>query len=152
MNAASCAVTLSDIPFHGPVGAVRIGLVNARLVVNPTYPEMQESQLNIMVVGTAEGIVMVESGAREVSEDRVLEAIDFAHEQIKKICAAISDLAKRAGKEKREVKAKEFDQPYYDALKAKVGGELSEALDIQPSTLVARMEKLRQPVAHRDSR
>src|SRR6516164_3563733 len=104
INAASCAVTLSDIPFHGPVGAVRIGLINDQMVVNPTYAEMQESLLNIMVVGTAEGIVMVESGAKEVSEDRVLEAIEFAHEQIKKICAAISELAQRGGKTKLEVK------------------------------------------------
>src|SRR5215468_5338802 len=87
INAASCALTLSDIPFHGPVGAVRIGVVNDQLVVNPTYAEMAESLLNIMVVGTAQGIVMVESGAKEISEDRVLEAINFAHEQIKKICA-----------------------------------------------------------------
>ncbi len=129
INAASCALTLSDIPFHGPVGAVRIGLVNDQMVVNPTYAEMQESVLNIMVVGTAEGIVMVESGAKEVSEDRVLEAIEFAHEQIKKICAAISQLAQRGGKKKREVKPAEFDQAYYDALKAKVGDELSDALD-----------------------
>jgi len=129
INAASCAVTLSDIPFHGPVGAVRIGLVNDQMVVNPTYAEMQESVLNIMVVGTAEGIVMVESGAKEVSEDRVLEAIEFAHEQIKKICAAISQLVQRGGKKKREVNPAEFDQAYYDALKAKVGDELSDALD-----------------------
>src|SRR5215470_18431277 len=129
INAASCAVTLSDIPFHGPVGAVRIGLVNDGLVVNPTYAEMQESLLNIMVVGTAEGIVMVESGAKEVSEDRVLEAIEFAHEQIKKICAAMSELAQRGGRTKLEVKPIEFDQAYYNALKGKVGAELSDALD-----------------------
>src|SRR5215475_13727705 len=129
INAASCAVTLSDIPFHGPVGAVRIGLINDQMVVNPTYAEMQESLLNIMVVGTAEGIVMVESGAKEISEDRVLEAIEFAHEQIKKICAAINDLAGRGGKKKKEVAPPEFDQAYYDQLKSKVGDELTDALD-----------------------
>src|SRR5712692_869832 len=110
INAASAALTLSEIPFHGPVGAVRVGLVNDQMVVNPTYEEMQSSLLNIMVVGTAEGIVMVESGAKEVSEDRVLEAIEFAHEQIKKICAAITDLAGRGGKKKREVAPPEFDE------------------------------------------
>jgi polyribonucleotide nucleotidyltransferase len=129
INAASCALTLSDIPFHGPVGAVRIGIVNDQLVANPTYAEMAESLLNIMVVGTAEGIVMVESGGKEISEDRVLEAIEFAHEQIKKICASINDLAARAGNKKMEVKPPEFDQPYYDQLKAKVGAELTDALD-----------------------
>src|ERR1700757_293454 len=78
INAASAALTLSDIPFHGPVGAVRVGIVNDQMVANPTYAEMAESLLNIMVVGTAEGIVMVESGAKEVSEDQVLGAIEFA--------------------------------------------------------------------------
>jgi polyribonucleotide nucleotidyltransferase len=129
INAASCALTLSDIPFHGPVGAVRVGLVNDEYLVNPTYAQMAESLLNIMVVGTADGIVMVESGAREVSEDRVLQAIEFAHEQIKKICSAITDLARRSGKKKKEVAAPEFDQAYYDALKSKVGAELADALD-----------------------
>src|SRR5499425_2114937 len=103
INAASCALTLSDIPFHGPVGAVRVGIVDDQLVVNPTYAQMAQSLLNIMVVGTAQGIVMVESGAKEISEDRVLEAIEFAHEQIKKICASINDLATRGGKKKQEV-------------------------------------------------
>ena len=105
INAASAALTLSDIPFHGPVGAVRVGLVNDQMIVNPTYEEMRESLLNIMVVGTAEGIVMMESGAKEVLEETGTDAIEFAHDQIKKICAAISDLAKRNGKKKREVKA-----------------------------------------------
>jgi len=74
---------------------------------------------------------MVESGAKEISEDRVLEAIEFAHEQIKKICAAISDLSSRGGKKKMEVAPPEFDQAYYNQLKAKIGGELTDALDTQ---------------------
>src|ERR1700756_1287694 len=129
INSASAALTLSDIPFHGPVGAVRIGLVNDQMIVNPTYAEMAESTLNIMVVGTAEGIVMVESGAKEVSEEKVLEAIEFAHDQIKKICAGIVDLAKRGGKPKRAVKDPEMDQAYFDGLMSKVGAELADALD-----------------------
>ena len=77
INAASCALTLSDIPFLGPIGAVRVGLVNGQFTVNPTYDEMRESLVNIMVVGTADGIVMIESGAKEVKEDTVLDAIEF---------------------------------------------------------------------------
>jgi polyribonucleotide nucleotidyltransferase len=111
----------TEIPFHGPVGAVRVGFVNDEYIVNPTYDQMRDSLINIMVVGTAEGIVMVESGAKEVSEEQVLGAIEFAHEQIKKICAAISDLAAKVGKKKIEVKAPEFDQAYYDQLMKKVG-------------------------------
>ncbi|HKW77120.1 MAG TPA: polyribonucleotide nucleotidyltransferase [Terriglobales bacterium] len=129
INAASCALTLSDIPFHGPVGAVRVGFVNGNYIINPTYAEMGESRLNIMVVGTSEGIVMVESGAKEVTEEEVLGAIEFAHAEIKKICAAITDLAKRGGKQKRQIAPPEFDQAYYDQLKKKVGAELTDALD-----------------------
>ncbi|HEY1658397.1 MAG TPA: polyribonucleotide nucleotidyltransferase [Candidatus Sulfotelmatobacter sp.] len=129
INGASCALTLSDIPFLGPIGAVRVGRVNDQFIINPTYDEMRESKLNIMVVGTADGIVMIESGAKEVTEEVVVEAIEFGHTEIKKICAAIVDLQSRAGKKKREVTPPEFDQPYYDKLKSKVGKELSDALD-----------------------
>lgn len=129
INAASCAITLSDIPFGGPVGAVRVGLVNGNMVINPTYSEMRESQLNIMVVGTKDGIVMIESGAREVSEDRVVDAIEFAHAEIRKIVAAITELASRAGKKKREIAAVDFDEKYYKQLKSKIGDRLTDALD-----------------------
>ena len=131
INGASCALAVSDIPFNGPIGAVRVGLVNGAFVVNPTYSEMRESLLNIMVVGTAEGIVMIESGAKEVKEETVVDAIEFGHAEIKKICAAISDLAKRAGKPKREVAPPEFDQAYYDALKSRIGADLSDRMDTQ---------------------
>jgi polyribonucleotide nucleotidyltransferase len=144
INAASCALTLSDIPFHGPVGAVRVGIVNDQMVVNPTYAQMAESLLNIMVVGTAEGIVMVESGAKEISEDRVLEAIEFAHEQIKKICASINDLARYGGKKKKEVAPPEFDQAYYDQLKSKVGAELMDALDTKKHPKLESYELVKQ--------
>jgi polyribonucleotide nucleotidyltransferase len=144
INAASAALTLSEIPFHGPVGAVRIGLVNDQMMVNPTYAEMRESVLNIMVVGTAEGIVMVESGAKEVSEDQVLKAIEFAHEQIKKICGALTDLAAKNGKKKLEVKVPEFDQKYFDKLKSKVGKELVDALDTAKHPKHESHEKVRE--------
>ena len=129
INAASCALALSDIPFLGPIGAVRVGYINSEFVVNPTYTEARESQLSIVVVGTSEGIVMIESAAREVPEETVVEAIEFAHEQIRKICAAIVDLAGRAGKKKRAVAPVAFDEAYYNELKRKIGAELTDALD-----------------------
>ncbi len=129
INGASCALSLSDIPFHGPVGAVRIGIVDGQMIVNPTYAERAKSILNIMVVGTKDGIVMVESGAKECSEEQVVDAIEFAHEQIKKICAAIEDLVSRAGKTKRLPAAAEIDQAYLDAMTAKVGDRLTDALN-----------------------
>jgi polyribonucleotide nucleotidyltransferase len=131
INGASAALTISDIPFNGPIGAVRVGLVNGAFVINPTYAEMRESLLNIMVVGTADGIVMIESGAKEVKEETVVDAIEFGHAEIKKICAAINDLKKKAGKEKRAVTPPEFDQKYFDSLKKKVGADLTDRLDTQ---------------------
>jgi polyribonucleotide nucleotidyltransferase len=147
INGASCALTLSDIPFLGPIGAVRVGQLNGQFVINPTYDEMRETLLNIMVVGTADGIVMIESGAKEVSEEIVVDAIEFGHTEIKKICAAINDLRSKAGKKKREVTPPEFDQAYYDALKKKVGADLSDRLDTkkhpkaESHTLVKELKK-----------
>jgi polyribonucleotide nucleotidyltransferase len=131
INGASCALTISDIPFNGPIGAVRVGLVNGALVVNPTYSEMRDSLLNIVVVGTASGIVMVESGAKEVKEETVVDAIEFGHAEIKKICATINQLKERAGKPKRPVTPTEFDEAYFNSLRAKIGDQLAERLDTQ---------------------
>src|SRR6266550_9017947 len=116
INAASAALTLSDIPFLGPIGAVRVGLVDGRFIVNPTYTEMSESLLNIMVVGTSDAIVMIESGAKEVKEETVVDAIEFAHTEIKKICAVINELRAKVGKPKRKVTPPEFDEAYYKDL------------------------------------
>jgi polyribonucleotide nucleotidyltransferase len=129
INAASCALALSDIPFNGPVGAVRVGQVNGQFVINPTYSERRESSINITVVGTSDGIVMIESGAQEVEESVIVDAIEFGHTEIKKIVAAINDLVSRAGKQKRAVNAPEFDTAYYEALRTKIGDRLKDALD-----------------------
>jgi polyribonucleotide nucleotidyltransferase len=131
INAASAALTLSDIPFLGPLGAVRVGLVEGRFIVNPTYTEMRESLLNIMVVGTAAAIVMIESGAKEVKEETVADAIEFAHTEIKKICAAISELREKVGKPKRAVTPPEFDEAYYKGLESKIGARLADCLDTE---------------------
>jgi len=147
INGASAALHISDIPFLGPVGAVRVGLVDGQFVVNPTYNEMRESLLNIMVVGTSDGIVMIESGAKEVKEETVVDAIEFGHTEIKKICAAINELREKAGKPKRKVEPPVFDQAYYDQLKKKVGAQLSDALDtkkhpkLESYTLVKDIKK-----------
>ena len=131
INGASCALTISDIPFQGPIGAVRVGLVNGQFVINPTYTEMRDGLLNIVVVGTADGIVMIESGAKEVKEETVVDAIEFGHTEIKKICAAISELREKAGKPKRPVTPPEFDQAYYDDLKSRIGQDLTDRLDTE---------------------
>ncbi len=129
INAAGCALALSDIPFSGPVGAVRVGRVDGQFIINPSYAELRAGDMSITVVGTPDGIVMIESGAKQVSEDSIVDAIEFAHTEIKKICAGITELVAKAGKPKREVKPVEFDQAYYDSLYAKVGDRLKDALD-----------------------
>jgi polyribonucleotide nucleotidyltransferase len=129
INAASAALTISDIPFLGPIGAVRVGYVDGKFITNPTYSEMRDSLLNIMVVGSADAIVMIESGAKEVPEETVVDAIEYGHNEIKKICAAINEMRSTVGKPKRAVTPPEFDQKYFDDLKKKVGARLTDALD-----------------------
>src|SRR6202165_3422989 len=129
INAASAALTLSDIPFLGPIGAVRVGLVEGRFIANPTYTEMRDGLLSIMVVGTADAIVMIESGAKEVKEETVVDAIEFAHTEIKKICAAINELRSKVGKPKRKVTPPEFDETFFKGLESQIGRQLADALD-----------------------
>ncbi len=131
INAASAALTLSDIPFAGPVGALRVGLKEGQFIVNPTYEEMRDGLLRLMVVGSSEGIVMIEAGASEVQEDTVVDAIEFAHAEIKKICSAISGLRERAGKPKREVEAPQVDEAFLAELRGKLGNRLADALDTE---------------------
>jgi polyribonucleotide nucleotidyltransferase len=129
INAAAAALALSDIPFSATVGAVRVGRVNGEFVINPTYAERAETTVNIMVVGHKDGIVMIESGAKEETEEVILAAIEFAHAEIKKIVAAIEELVAKAGKKKREFVAPTVDEGYYDELKGKIGDRLKDALD-----------------------
>jgi polyribonucleotide nucleotidyltransferase len=98
INGASAALMLSPLPFLGPVGAVRIGLVDGELVINPTLAETEEnSALDLIVVGTKEGLTMVEAGASEIPEGQLLEALELAHAEIKKLCEAQEDLRRQAG-------------------------------------------------------
>ncbi|MFZ0746054.1 MAG: polyribonucleotide nucleotidyltransferase [Terracidiphilus sp.] len=129
INAAACALALSDIPFSATVGAVRVGRVNGEFVINPTYAERAATTVNIMVVGHKDGIVMIESGAKEETEEVILAAIEFAHGEIRKIVAAVDELVSKAGKPKRAFTAPEFDEAYYAELKNKVGDRLKDALD-----------------------
>src|SRR3982075_2510620 len=102
INGASTALVISDIPFQGPVGAVRMGFLDGQVVVNPPMSQMAESELDLVVAGTADAILMVEEGAKGVTEQTVLEALEMAHEAIKVICAAQVELQQQVGREKRE--------------------------------------------------
>src|SRR5712672_2798045 len=100
INGASAALTISPLPFFGPVGAVRIGRIDGQIVVNPLMTQMEESDLDLIVCGTLEAITMVEAGAKEVSEDVMLQAFDAAHAAIKTLCQAQLDLRAKVGQPK----------------------------------------------------
>jgi polyribonucleotide nucleotidyltransferase len=102
INGASTALVISDIPFGGPVGAVRMGMLDGKIIVNPPLSRMGESELDLVVAGTADAILMVEAGAKGVTEQTVLDALEMAHEAIKGICAAQVELQQQVGREKRE--------------------------------------------------
>jgi polyribonucleotide nucleotidyltransferase len=110
MIASSAALAISDIPFNGPIGAVRVGFIDGKLVINPGQKELEATRLNLVVAGTDEAIMMVEGGANELTEDQMLEALDIAHREIKKIVALVNELASQVGKPKRTVKAVEIDK------------------------------------------
>src|SRR5579864_2997370 len=100
INGASAALMRSPMPFLGPVGAVRIGRLDGQLVVNPTLPDLKETTLDLIVCGTPEAITMVEAGGDQVSEDLLIEALELAHSQIRKLCQVQIDLAAQAGQPK----------------------------------------------------
>ena len=113
---------------------VRVGMKDGKYIANPTYTEGRESKLNIVVAGTEEGIVMVEAGAQQVSEEEVLDAIEFGHECCKKIAAGIRELMKLAGKPKREFTPPQLDQALYDQIAKAVRAELTDAHEHRRST------------------
>jgi polyribonucleotide nucleotidyltransferase len=125
--AASAAVTVSDIPFEGPVGGVRVAYVDGDFVVNPTFSQIEASELDIVVAGTEEGITMVEGGAKEVSEDLMLQAIEKAETAIKEICEAQVKLAELCGKEKLPLVTVEKSLDNEDEIKEFLTPKFAEA-------------------------
>src|SRR5499433_3395875 len=126
VTSASAAAFCSDLPFETPIAAVRVGLLNGQLVVNPTVAEQKTSLLNIVIAGSEEGIVMVEAGSLEVSEETVVEALEFGHAQIKKIIGAVKELGAQLKIQKVEVQPLPFDQSIYDSLKKSIGADLKD--------------------------
>ncbi|MDX6663898.1 MAG: polyribonucleotide nucleotidyltransferase, partial [Solirubrobacteraceae bacterium] len=131
MNGASAALMLSDVPLPTPVGAVRIGKIDGNFVVNPNEEDLLENtDLDLVVAGTDEAILMVEAGANEVSEAEILDALDIAHDAIKKLCAAQRELAEKAGKPKREVVAPVIDEKLLDEIRSEFGKQLDDATQV----------------------
>jgi len=131
ITGASAALALSDIPFEKTLAGVRIGLLDGQFLVNPTFEQRKQSKLDLVVAGTKDGIVMVEAGAREVTEAQVVEALETAHNAIKQIVTAIDDLAREAGKNKVTVQKKEIGHDFYRDVEEKVLVPLTEAMRIR---------------------
>jgi polyribonucleotide nucleotidyltransferase len=131
ITGASTALYISDIPFLNPIAGVRVGLIEGRYVINPTYDEQRQSQLNLIVAGTESAIVMVEAGAKEVSEAVIIEALMFGHNEIKKLCALQRELREAIGRPKREVVAPQFDEALVKEVEEKTATALREALDVR---------------------
>lgn len=133
INGASAALALSDCAFDDPIGAVRIGLLDGELIVNPTHKQREQSRLEIVVAGTAAAVVMVEAGASGVSEAVILDAIDLAHTEIRRIVEAIRRLQSRAGKPKQRVSppAPPWPSEFATAIEARWAGPLDEAMHVR---------------------
>jgi len=126
---AGAALAISDIPFHHLVSAVRVGIIDGKYVANPTYTETRASKLNMIVAGSDQGIVMVEAGAQQVTEEEVLGALEHGHESCKKIIKVLEQLVKAAGKPKKPFTAKEVDAALIASIDKKIRAELIDALN-----------------------
>jgi len=131
ITGASAALAISEIPFDKTVAGVRVGLVNNEYVINPTYSERKQSALDLIVAGTRDGIVMVEAGAKEVSEAQVVGALEAAHAAIKQIVAGIDELKAATGKKKIVVTAKAIAPEFYQQVEKKALGPLTDAMRIK---------------------
>jgi polyribonucleotide nucleotidyltransferase len=130
ITGASAALALSSIPFEKTIAGVRIGLVDGRFLVNPTFTERKQSKMDLIVAGSADAIMMVEAGAKEATEEEMIGALDAAHHAIKQIVAAIDDLARTCGKPKKSVPAKAVSADVQLDVEAKAYGPLAEAMRI----------------------
>src|SRR5579859_1633272 len=132
MNGASAALMVSQIPLPTPVGSVRIGKIEGNFVINPSEADLVDNtDLDLIVAGTEDAILMVEAGANEVPEAEILDALDIAHSEIKKLCAAQRELAAKAGKEKLEVEVPQVDPDLYEQIKASHGEALDAATQVE---------------------
>ncbi len=137
ITGASAALYLSDIPFHNPIAGVRVGLVDGKYVVNPTYEQVRGSLLNLIVAGSEEAICMVEAGAKEVSESVMVEALMFAHGEIRKLCQLQRSMFEALGVAKREYTPKVHDEAMLRELEEKFAADLRAALDVTTQSKIA---------------
>ncbi len=129
INAASAAVMISDIPWAGPVGAVRIGKVNGDFIVNPTFAQIDQSELDLRIAGTRDAILMVEAGAQEISEAEMLKALEFGHKSIQPLIDQQEKMAAEIGKPKRQIEVKPRNETLFKQVADKISGPLTAALE-----------------------
>lgn len=134
MIGSSIALSISDIPFQGPTGSVRIGMKDDKFILNPSVDDQKDSDLNLAVSGTKGAIMMVESEVNLLSEDVVLDAIMYAHDEIKKIVSFIEDIVSEVGREKMDYDRLEIDKAYEEKISGMVYGKIEEALRIADKT------------------
>lgn len=128
MVGASVAIATSDIPWEGPIAAVRVGRVDGRFIINPTLEQREQSDINLTVAGTKDAIMMVEAGADEVSEEVMLDAVFFGHEEIKKLVEFIDEIVAEVGKPKKELVLKQIPEDIDAAVRAYATGRMQEAI------------------------
>lgn len=129
MIGSSCALCISNIPFNGPTAAVQVGMINDELIINPSCEQFEISDLHLTVAGTKKAIMMVESGSNEISEEKMLEAIMLAHEEIKRICDFIEQIAKEVGKPKLEYTPFEINEDVYSDISSKYKDKIVAAMN-----------------------
>lgn len=127
---ASAALMVSDIPFNGPIGAVRVGLADGQFVLNPTYEQREKSPLDLIVVGWKEGIIMIEGEAKEVPEDKVIEALEFGFQKLKPIADIQNELAKSVGKEKADIELYTLDSKLTDKIRELALAKLTKVYEL----------------------
>jgi polyribonucleotide nucleotidyltransferase len=134
MNGASAALMLSDIPYSTPLAAVRVGLMNDQFVINPSIMDLENSQLDLIIAGSDAKIIMIEAGAKEITEEKMLEALEFGHKEIKKLIAAQMELVKKAGLKKKAVPPSPIPKDVVDKMRAGVEGEFEKIYQLEGST------------------
>ncbi|HEX7176648.1 MAG TPA: polyribonucleotide nucleotidyltransferase [Pyrinomonadaceae bacterium] len=137
ITGASCALYLSDIPFPNPIAGVRVGLIDGRYIINPTYDEVRESRLNLIVAGTEEAITMVEAGAKGVSEEIMVEALMLAHKEINRLCRWQKELYKALGVEKRTVEPPALNEEMLGEVERNYAEKMRQALDTSEQGKIA---------------
>ncbi|MBQ3146094.1 MAG: polyribonucleotide nucleotidyltransferase [Clostridia bacterium] len=147
MIGASAALSISDIPFGGPTASVKVGYVDGKFIINPTLEEKAKSELDLLVAGTVDKIAMIEAGAKELPDDKMLEAIKAGHEEIKKVCEFIAKIRDEIGKPKMEYKSFEVDHDIYEEIEASFAERMYVDVQAQDKEVRdANMDKLAEDV------